>query len=178
MTKRGDEAWAELEQLHEQWKLDYARAAALLAEARIIALGEGDNEHFYMLHPSTVIPGGWQVSFFDRRGPYGHDEGETVEQAIDRALEHRDVSAVRPVSEQEFIAVSTSPAFLEGVRRVTYTGLWNTITYEFGYELPRKYLDDAHAAKSIDEAIQILEIGLRTLRRQASRKPRKKRGAR
>jgi len=169
VAKRTDAAWVELKQLHAKWVRDKARAVALLVEARIIALGEGADEKFYMLHPSTVIPDGWQVSFFDRRGPYGHDEGETGEKAIERALEHRDVSAVRPVSEQEFMAISTSPEFLDGVKRVTYTGLWNAITYEFGYELPRAYLDDAREAASVEDAIQILRIGLDTLRRQAKK---------
>jgi len=172
--KRGDEAWAELKQRQAEAARQLAFASALLAEARIIALGEGGDEKFFMLHPSTVIPNGWQVSFFDRRGPYGHDEGKTIEEAIGHALDMRDLSNVRPVSEQEFTDISTSPEFLEGVKRVTYTGLWNTITYEFGYELPRAYIDDARDAKTIDEAIQILEIGLRTLRRQA-RKTGKKR---
>jgi hypothetical protein len=51
------------------------------------------------------------------------------------------------------------------------------MTYEFGYELPRAYIDDAREAGTIDEAIQVLQIGLRTLRRQA-RKTGKKRSTR
>lgn len=169
-SKRGDELWAETKRKRAEHELRQAQVASLLVEARIIALGEGADEKFFMLHPSTVIPDGWQVSYFDRRGPYGHEEGKTLEKALERALEMRDLSAVRPVSEQEFIAISTSPEFLEGVKRVTYTGLLNTLGYEFGYELPRAYIDDAREAENIEDAIQILRIGLETLRRQAKRR--------
>jgi hypothetical protein len=170
MTTRGDDFWAETEALRARQAQQRAYAAALLVEAKIIATNEHGRETFLMLHPSTVIPDGWQVSLFDRTGPFSHEEGATLDEAVGRVLERRDLSSVRPVTEQEFMAISTSPEFLEGVRRVTYTGLWNAITYEFGYELPRKYIDDAREAQSMDEAISILQIGLRTLRRQAKKK--------
>jgi hypothetical protein len=145
----------------------FANAAELLLKHQIIDVNERGRETFMLLHPSTVIPNGWQVSLFDRSGPFSHEEGEDQAKVIERALEMRDLSDVRPVSEKEFMAISMSSEFVEGVKRVTYTGLWNRITYEYGYDIAEPYVAPAREATSLDEAITILQAGLEELHKQA-----------
>lgn len=144
-----------------------AEVAEILMQERLIVInGAGRRDTFLMLHPSTVIPGGWQVSYFDRSGPYGHEDGDDMEAVVLRALEGRDLTSVKPVSERAFMRVTASKEFREGVDRVTYTGLMNKMTYEFGYDASEEYLRDAQDAATVLEGIDILRAGLRTLRRR------------
>jgi len=140
-------------------------AQELLAKHGLIAVGTGKDEKFMLLHPSTRAPGKWQVSYFDRHGPYGHEEGKTQDLAIDHALEMRSLKNVRPMTEQEFVDISSTPEFVDGVKRVTYVGLVNQINYEFGgSDLVHEHLTAAQQTKDIDAAIEMLGRSLAALR--------------
>ena len=154
----------ELERIAQEHEQALESASALLKAHSLIALGSGKYESYFMLHPSTTIDGGWQVSFFDRRGPYGHAEDEDLDKVVSRALEDNSLEEVRPLSEAEFIAVSSTPEFRKGVKQVTYTGLLNSLTYEFENAKTQDIIEAAYAAKDIDEAIEILLRGLSMLR--------------
>ena len=167
MTERTDAIWEQMLREGEELEARQAAAGELLRAALIIAVGEPPHDTFLLLHPSTVIPGGWQVSKFDRRGPFGHTEGEDQAQAIARALDDYGAESVRTVTEQEFMAVSATPEFREGVQAVMFNALDNQIRYEFG-RAPEvmAIVYAARRAPSYDEAIRILQTGLAWLRRQ------------
>ena len=155
---------AKMDALYEQRR----RVSAMLAETKLISAGKEPRRTIMLLHPSTRSPDKWQVSYFDEHGPYGHEEGATQEAAIDHALELRDLSGAHPMTEQEFMDISSTPEFIEGTKRVTYVGLLNQIGYEFGgSDLATQYTIAAQQAKDLDEAIEILHQALLDLRQQA-----------
>lgn len=157
-------AWlAELDDRREELERRRREVSDILTTHGLVGLGEGQDEKFYMLHPSTVIPGGWQVSMFDRRGPYSHEEGQDRDAVIARALEYESLKAVRPVSEAEFMEISTSDSFREGVLRAQYVGLINKLTYHHGHEKVWPLQVEAQKASSLEEAIEILYEGSRGL---------------
>lgn len=144
-----------------------ARVAEMFEESGIVAIDVGGREEFLVLHPSTRRPGAWQVSAFGFDGPIGHDEGGTREEAIKRALEtHGRKAKVRPASEAEFMELSQSDEFIEGSKRVRFVQLVNELSFEYGRAPAVRELEDkAHAADTMDEAIEILERGARRLRK-------------
>lgn len=166
---RSDDAWAELERERAIWEAQGANAVKLFDVTGLICVTDSDGrEVFLMLHPSTVDPGGWQVSYFDRRGPYGHETGRNREEAIARALEYRDLSNVAVVTEREFMGISATSEFAEGVKRVRFVGLDNRLRCEFGYtDEVMAICTAAREVDDLDEAIEILWEGLKKLQRQS-----------
>lgn len=157
---------AKMRREHEERKQLISFAAEALDVTGIIMLGEEPHETYLMLHPSTVIPGGWQVSMFDRQGPFSHAEGKDQAKVRRDAVEGFDFRVVRPVTEREFMALSSTPEWIDGVKRMHYIGMQNRMGYDFPWEEVKPYLRDAREASSLDEAIEILEMGMRTLYRQ------------
>lgn len=125
-----------------------------------------DNRTYLLLHPSTRRPGSWQVSYFDQRGPSGHEEGRTRDEALERALQQYTLERVAVVTEDEFNTLAAQPAFIHGSKQVYFAQLDNSMRYEFGYgPETRRYSQAAYETDDIDEGIRILEDGLQTLRR-------------
>jgi hypothetical protein len=152
--------------LREGEELEARQAAAgeLLRVAQIIAVGQAPDDTFLMLHPSTVIPEGWQVSMFDRRGPFSHTEDADQAQAIEHALDGYSADVVRPVSEREFMAISATPEFRQGVQAVVFNALDNKIRHEFGRGPDvMAIVYAARGAANYDDAIRILQAGLESL---------------
>lgn len=149
------------------------QAIAKLKEHGVIAVGGEGNETYFVLHPSTMNPGWWQVSSFRDDGPIGHAENENKDSAISWALEGYPTEHHRVVTEQEFVALTSTPKYFEGSRRVTFTQLDNTLRYETGIGaldvgVARPYLDAAWAAQDIEEGIKHLQAGIKEIRARKS----------
>lgn len=152
------------------------QAADNLKEHGVIAVGGEGNETYFVLHPSTVNPGWWQVSSFRDDGPLGHTERENKDSAISWALEGYPTEHHRVVTEQEFVTLTSTPKYFEGSRRVTFTQLDNALRYEAGfgvtdYGVAQSYLDAAWAAQDIEEGVKHLQDGLKKIRAGKSARP-------
>lgn len=161
-----EETWDYWVREIEERKLKQKNAAALLINEQIVAIGEPPHDRFFVLHPSTVIDSGWQVSMFDRHGPFSHVEGENIEDVALLAFEDWSVDDIRPMTEREFMAITATDEFRKGVLSNQFTALSNLISYEFGWKNASQYTQSAQNARSIEEAITILEHGIAELRKQ------------
>jgi hypothetical protein len=169
MKRNGDidAVWDEWMEMVEGRKRQEANAAELLKQHKIIVSGaDSDYPTYYMLHPSTVIPDGWQVTLYDPSGPFTHAESKDQDKAITDAFDSMTPGLVRPVSEAEFMRLTQTPRFQLGVRRNTYIALTNALSYEFGRsEEAREALKAASKKQDIEEAIATLLSTLERLRR-------------
>ena len=134
-------------------------AVRLLKEHSIIVAGHAERPTYFMLHPSTTIRNGWQVTYYDADGPYGHSEARTREEAIKDAIYVTPLETMRPVSETEFMALSQTPRFVSGAKRATLMLLLNTLGYESQGEATVPVWR-AITDSDVDEAIKIVRTAL------------------
>jgi hypothetical protein len=161
MTK--EEHFAQLRQRATTRKEMEQEAVRLLKEHSIILAGNAARPTYFMLHPSTTIRNGWQVTFYDEDGPYGHSESRTQDEAIKDAIYMTPLETMRPVSEAEFMALSQTPRFVAGSKRATLILLLNTLGYESQGEATVPAWQ-AITDSDVDEAIEIVRTALEAWR--------------
>lgn len=75
-----------MDRIDQQIRATKNKAARLAAFGRAIMLGK-KNGHFAIIHPCTDGKYAWQISRFDKLGPYSDNRGNTFEELAEMAID-------------------------------------------------------------------------------------------
>lgn len=110
----------------------------------LVATAHG-REYLLILSDSTTRPSGFQITTFGSDGPIGHVEG-TLDEVLDRTASDLGRARLEPVGDDQVLAWTSTPEFIDGSNRVTYVQAWNELGY-LASKLPDDERANAYAAK-------------------------------
>lgn len=93
----------------------------------VVITDRWDRRTLYILSGDTT-GSAFRVSRFGEDGPYGHFEASSLVEAFERVAQD-EPKALEPIGDDEVIAWTTTPAFIEGAKHVAYQQAWNELGF-------------------------------------------------
>ena len=140
-----------------------------LAQSPAIITTTGDRDELYILTREMSHPedGAWRLTNFLHDGPWGHDTRPTIRELAELVANRRPAS-IRPATDDDVIAWTSTPAFVTGAKHVAFIQAINALSYarsrgsDADYQAMRDLELRAHQlyATDPDAAIALVQSGL------------------
>lgn len=167
----GEDSWFSRINAKREARLNIVKRAIESSPAVIVNDGYRDQLMIISGEMQNPSKGAFRVTTFGDDGPIGHATQKTMDK-IAEEISYSGFKTIRPASDEDVIAWTSTPRFIEGSKRVAFTQAANTLHFRASaknaHDRAKAIETEAHrlaARGQWDDAVLVLQQGIKELAR-------------